>query len=123
MNLNQHREADGRGNFLQIGQILIRQDGGDEQRGIRPCGTGLVQLMRTEDEILAEQRQLHSLTNSHEHIEAALKKSLVSQHREATGASEGVGTSDRHRIEVLADHPFAWAGFFHLGDHRRHGGC
>ena len=119
MHLHQHRQPEAAGHLVQIGEVLIAEDRGDQQGRIGAGGPGLVQLIGAEDEVLAQQRQLHRLAHGDQHLEAALEERFVSEHRQAAGAACGVALGDRHRIEVFADHPLAGAGLLHLGDHRR----
>ena len=119
MNLHQHGEAQSRRSLVEITKILIRKDGSNQQHRVSPGRPGLEQLVGAQHKLLAEQWQVNGLTHLHQEIKAALEESLVGEHREATCTASGIGLGDRHRVEILTDHPFAGARFFHLSDHRR----
>ena len=119
MHLHQHGETQGTSHLEQVGHVRIGEDGGNQQRSIGASRPGLIQLIGTQDEVFTEQRQIHNLAHLHQHLEAALEKLFIREHREAARPAGCVAAGNRLGIEILADHPFAGAGFLHLSDHRR----
>ena len=119
MHLHQHIKTQSGSGLLQVLQILIREDRCNQQHGISTGRAGLEQLIRAEDEFLAQQRQIHRLPHLHQHVEAALKKGLVGEHRQAACTAGGVGLGNGDRIEILPDHPLAGACLLHFRDHGR----
>ena len=98
---------------------MIGEDRRNQQHRISASGAGLVELIGAEDELLAEQGQIHHLTHLHQHLKTALEKPLIGEHRQAAGTTSGIGLGNGLGIKVFADHPFAGAGFFHLSNHGR----
>ena len=119
MHLDQHRQPQSPGHLEQIGQILVGEDRRDQQGGIGPGGPGLEQLVGGEDEVLAQQGELHRVAHRHQHLKAPLEEALVGQHRQAAGATIPVAPGNGDGVEVFADHPLAGAGLLDLGDHSR----
>ena len=119
MHLNQDRQPEALGHLEQIGHVLIAQDRRNQQGRIGPGRPRLIELIGRQDEVLAQQRQVHDLTHLHQHLKAPLEERLVGQHRQAAGTPSGIPLGNRLRIEVLADHPLARAGLLDLSNHRR----
>ena len=119
MHFHQGGQSKTAGHLEQVGHVLVAEDRRDQQGGVGPGRPGLVELVGAEDEVLAEQGQVHHLAHLHQHLEAALEKRLVGEHRQTAGATGGIGTGDGLGVEILPDHPLAGAGLLHLGDHRR----
>ena len=119
MHLDQHRQPQAPGHLQQIGQIVVGEDRGDQQRGVGAGGPGLIELIGSENEVFAQQRQLHRQPHVGQYVVAPLEEAAVGEHRQAAGATGGVGPGDRHRIEILSQHPLARACLLHLRDHRR----
>ena len=121
MHFHEHGQAQEAGHLEQVGDVLVGEDRCDQQGGVGAGGPGLIELVGAEDEVLAEQGQIHHLAHLHQHLKASLEKGLVGEHREATGAACGVAPGDRFGIEILPDHALTGAGFLDLGDHGRFG--
>ena len=81
VHLNQDRQPEALGHLEQIGHVLIAQDRRNQQGRIGPGRPRLIELIGRQDEVLAQQRQVHDLTHLHQHLKAPLEERLVGQHR------------------------------------------
>mmetsp|Transcript_15072 Transcript_15072/g.25513 ORF Transcript_15072/g.25513 Transcript_15072/m.25513 type:complete len:254 (-) Transcript_15072:449-1210(-) len=119
VHLQQDGHVEGVGDLHEILEVLVGQDGGDEQDGVRPKGARQVDLVRLHDELLAEQRALDPRgADELQVLVAALEELLVREHAQARGAALLVFHPDAHRVEVGLHDAFAGRGLLDLGDER-----
>ena len=116
MNFHQHGQAGLGGERMKFCQLLVRQNGDDEQDGVRAPFDGFENLALINDEILAQQRQFHGGANLAEIIERALEKFLVRQNGQAACARRLVFFGDADGIEILANDAGGRRGFFDFGN-------
>jgi hypothetical protein len=76
-------------------------------------------LIRLEDEVLAQARQVDRGAGRAEMRIGALKPGLLGQHRETGSAAGGVGAGQRRRLKVRPDQALAGRGLLDLGDERQ----
>ena len=85
------------GQDLQVDQLAGLEALGDQQDRIGAGGAGLVDLPGVDDEILAQDGQLHRVADRLDVLELALEILLVGQDAEGVGAGGFVGLGDRRR--------------------------
>ena len=98
------RWKNSRGQRMKLGELVIGQDGDDEEDGVAAPFDGFQNLAFINDEILAQKRQLHCGANLAEIIERALKELFVRQNGKAGGAGGLIFPGDAHGVEVRANH-------------------
>src|SRR5438128_2183128 len=103
---------------MEILQLLLAQNGGNEQDGVRSPLDRFKNLPLIDDEILAQQRKFYRCANLFQMLEGALKKLLVGENGKATGAGGFVGARNTYGIEISANDAGRRRGLFHLGDQR-----
>jgi len=73
-------------------------------------------LVRIDDEILAQAGQRNRRRSQLQIAQAALEERLVGQHRERRRAAGKVAASQRRRIKIRANQPLRWRGLLDFGD-------
>src|SRR5581483_2272413 len=91
---------------------------GDQQDRVGAGGASLVDLIRVEDEVLAQDGQGDRGAHGAEVVEGALEMA-VGEDRDGGGAVGGIGGGDGCGIEVGKDVALAGRGAFDLGDDGR----
>ena len=88
---------------MEFRQLLVGQNGDDEQDGVRAPFDGFENLAFINDEIFAQERQFHGGADLPEIIERALKKLFVRQNGKAARTRRLVFLGDANRIEIFAN--------------------
>ena len=118
VDFHQHGQTGFRGERMEFCQLLVAQNGDDEQDGVRAPFDGFENLPLINDEILAQQRQFHRGADLPEIIERTLEKLFVGQNGKAACARRFVFLRDADRIEILANHAGGRRRLFDLGNQR-----
>ena len=116
VNFHQNGQSGFNGERMKFCQLLVRQNGDDEQDGVRAPFDGFENLAFINDEILAQQRQFHGGADLAEIIERALEKFFVGQNGQAACARRFVFFGDADGIKVLANDAGGRRRFFHFGN-------
>ena len=90
-----------------------------QQNAVGADDAGFVNLEGIHDEILAQHRQAARSPGLLQVIDAALKKLLIREHRQAGRTGFSVGLGDIGGNEVGAQHASGRAGLFDLRNHGR----
>ena len=90
----------------------------DQQHRVGAVDRGLVQLVRIDDEVLAEDRQLARLAGGAQVVERAAEALLLGQDRERRGAAPLVGADPIDDLGRGGDVAGARRAALELGDHR-----
>ncbi|OQB91007.1 MAG: hypothetical protein BWX84_01593 [Verrucomicrobia bacterium ADurb.Bin118] len=116
MHLHQHGQSSRAGQVLKMLQARVVQDRRNEQDGVRTPFDGFQNLARFDDEILAQQRQLHRSPNLPQKIQRTLEEHLIGEHGKTTGPRRLVFAGDADRIKIGADDAGRGGCLFHLGN-------
>ena len=119
MDFHQHIAASALGSMIQLIHLGIGQRRSNQQHRIRAHGPGLENLPRVDHEILAQHWKVHRVAGSTQVMLITLKEILVGKHRQAGCAVGFVATGNRHRVEIITDHPLAGGSLLDFGNHRR----
>ena len=118
MYFHQYVKADtGRG-CRKVLHARIVQRRHDQQYAVRTDGSCLVDLVRVDDEILAQYRQAGCCPGLLQVQVRTLEKLLIGQYGEAHGARFGIGLGKSGRVEIRPDDALAGGGLLDLGDDR-----
>ena len=80
MNFNQGGQSCCIGQTVEVRQLIIREDGNNEQDRIGSPFNGLENLPLIDNEVLAKQRQLDSSSDGLEILERSLEELLVGEY-------------------------------------------
>ena len=95
MDFGEHIETELGGGRRQLSGRCIGQRRHDQQDAVGPDAPAFQDLIRVEDEILAQHRQTDRLARRGEVVIAALEIGHVGQHRQAAGAARRIGAGER----------------------------
>ena len=107
------------GGVVQLAQPIRRERRHDQQHRVRAGRARLVELVRVDDEVLAQDRNRHRGAHRTQILERAAEEALVGEHRDRGGAGGRVAARDRDRIVRLAQHALRGRAALALGDDRR----
>ena len=100
----------------ELGRHRVRQRRHDQQHAIGADMAAFEDLVRVENEILAQHRQFDRPVCCAQILVAALEVGRVGQHREAARPARRIGSCQGRRVEIAADQPRARRGLFDLDD-------
>ena len=100
----------------QAAGLHVGDAGHDDQDTVGAVRTGLIDLIRIEQKILAKARQMRHLPRRREIAETALERRPIGEHRKTCGTARLIGAGQGGRIEIGADQPLRWTRFFDLRD-------
>lgn len=117
MDLDEDLQPQGPGYLGQVGQVLVGQDGRDQQDRVRAARPGHVELVGLHHKLLAQEgardpRRPDQL----EVLERPLEELAVREDRQARGPPRFVGLGDPYRVEVRLDDALGGGGLLDLGD-------
>ncbi len=117
MHLDEHVEIELAGLRVQLGQRRRLERRDDEQDRVGLPGRGLHHLVRVDDEVLAQDRDLHGGAGAAQIGEVAPEVRLVGEDRDAGGTAGLVGLHDLLDLEVLPDAAGRGRAALVFGDH------
>ncbi len=101
---------------FQILHLRGFQSGSDQQDRVRPHRAGFDDLVRIDDEVFAQHRQIAGGARFFEVSHAALEELHVGEHGQAGRTVLFIRTGNLGRHEVFAQHAFRRARFLHFGN-------
>ena len=116
MDFNERSESGIFGKRMEFFQLLVGQDGDNEEDGVRAPFDGFEYLAFINDEIFAEQREFDGFADLAEVIERALEEFFVSQHGEAACTGSFVFLGDADGVEVFANDAGGRGSLFDFGN-------
>ena len=119
VHLDQHLHAELLAAPSQLLQTRPRMQGRDHEHGVGAGVAGFHELVRFEDEVLAQQRQAATPPEIREDLEAALEVLRLGQDRDGGGSAALILGGERGRIEVRAQDSGRGGCLLDLGDHGR----
>ena len=122
VHLDQHGHAKRFGRRLELLHARQLKSRDDEKDAIGAQSARLEDLIRIDDEILAEHRKLAGIARGGEVLGGALEEAPVGEHRKTGRPMLRVGARDRGGIEWLPQHTLARARLLDLGDDRGQAG-
>lgn len=117
MHLDQHRHIQRHRQRLESLHLRVIQAGGNQQNTVSAHDAGFIDLVGVDDEILAQHRQAARGARLLQVVNAALKKLLVGQHRQAGRAELGIALGDVCGNEVGAQHALGRTRLLDFGNH------
>ena len=105
VHLDERRHAELGREDLEVDDVALGQRLCDQEDRVRARRARFPHLVEVDDEVLAQDGQLHRVAHRMDVLELAAEVVLVGETRDRARAVRGVGLRDRDRIEVLADHP------------------
>ena len=90
--------------FEQLGELIGGEGFGDEEDGVGAGSTGLDNLVRIDDEILAEDRQGDGVFDQFEILEFSLEEMFVGKDADGVGAGVLVDLGERVGLEIGSDY-------------------
>ena len=107
------------GELCKMTACLGRKDSCDKEHRICPQELGFIQLIRIDDEVFTEQRQVHEKACSTQIFIFSPEETFVRQ--DGTGGGTGllVGRDHRSNISIRMQPPFGRTATFELRNNRR----
>ena len=118
VNLDQNGESGFNGERMEFCQLLVGQNGDDEQDGVCAPFDGFENLALINDEIFSQQGDFHGGADLAEIIERALEKLFVGQNGKAACACRFVFFGNFYRIKIFANDSGGRRRFFNFGNQR-----
>ena len=119
VHLDQWGQPDGSSSLDQRDQLGVGQSRDDQQHEVGTGGTGLEQLVRGDDEVLAQHRDTETAQRTRTRSSRVPAESaLLGEHRDRGGTAGLVLHGQRRRVGDLGQRALARAGALDLGDHR-----
>ncbi len=115
------RPGRARGPRVQLRQLAGVERRDDQQDRVGPRRERLVDLVRLDDEVLAQDRQPRDAARAPQVVERAAEAGRLGEDRERGGAAALVGADHVLELEVLADHAGRGRAALVLGDQRESG--
>ena len=117
MHLDERRHPERLGDLGEVLEVLVGEHRGDEENRVRAVLARQVDLVRVDDELLAQERARDAgLTDELEVLERSLEVLLVGEHGQARGAAGFVRLGNLHRVEIGLDDAFGRGRLLDLGD-------
>ena len=90
----------------QFAELIRRKDSGDQQHGVCPKDTGLVDLTGRDEKVLSKDGKLCGCAGCQQILWASLKKLPVGKYRQTGRASGFIASGVGNRVQIRAKHSF-----------------